>query len=82
MTSMASRGDFERLPLIDVSGLRSPALSERQQTALELDRAAQQVGFFYAVDHGLAQALLDDLERAAAEFFALSRCRQTALLHR
>jgi isopenicillin N synthase-like dioxygenase len=68
---MTSRGDFERLPLIDVSGLRSEALSERRRTALELDRAAQNAGFFYAADHGLAQPLIDGLEEAAAEFFAL-----------
>jgi isopenicillin N synthase-like dioxygenase len=68
---MTSRGDFERLPLIDVSGLHSAALSERRRTALELDRAAQNSGFFYAADHGLAQPLIDGLESAAAEFFAL-----------
>ena len=68
---MTSRGDFERLPLIDVSGLRSAALSERRRTALELDRAAQNSGFFYAADHGLAQPLIDGLESAAADFFAL-----------
>ncbi|MET0792773.1 MAG: 2-oxoglutarate and iron-dependent oxygenase domain-containing protein [Polyangiaceae bacterium] len=68
---MASRGDFERLPLIDVSGLHNPALSERRRAALELDRAAHHSGFFYAVDHGLEQPLIDGLESAAAEFFAL-----------
>ena len=71
MTGMASRGDFERLPLIDVSGLRSERLAERRQTALELDGAARNAGFFYAVEHGLEQPLIDGLEAAAAEFFAL-----------
>ena len=68
---MTSRGDFERLPLIDVSGLRSASIAERRQTALELDRAARNAGFFYASDHGLDQSLIAGLEAAAAEFFAL-----------
>ncbi|HEY0466698.1 MAG TPA: 2-oxoglutarate and iron-dependent oxygenase domain-containing protein [Polyangiaceae bacterium] len=68
---MASRGDFERLPLIDVSGLESADLETRRATASELDRAARNSGFFYAAQHGLASPLIDGLQAAAAEFFAL-----------
>jgi isopenicillin N synthase-like dioxygenase len=68
---MATRGDFEQLPLVDISGLESPDLSVRRRTAQELDRAARNAGFFYARQHGLSQALLRGLESAAAEFFAL-----------
>jgi isopenicillin N synthase-like dioxygenase len=68
---MASRGDFERLPLVDLSGLGSTDLSLRRATARELDRAARTSGFFYATQHGLAPALIDGLEFAAADFFAL-----------
>ncbi len=68
---MAKRGDFEHLPLIDISGLESPDLSVRRRTAQELDHAARNAGFFYARQHGLSQALLRGLESAAAEFFAL-----------
>ena len=50
---MASRGDFERLPLIDVSGLESADLETRRSDARELDRAARSSGFFYATEHGL-----------------------------
>jgi len=71
MAGMPSRGDFERLPLIDVSGLASGDLATRRRSALELDLAARNSGFFYATEHGLAQSLIDGLEAAAAEFFAL-----------
>jgi isopenicillin N synthase-like dioxygenase len=71
MAGMASRGDFERLPLIDVSGLESSDLGTRRATARELDRAARNSGFFYAAGHGLAQSLIDGLETAASDFFAL-----------
>jgi isopenicillin N synthase-like dioxygenase len=68
---MATRGDFEQLPLVDISGLQSPDLATRKQTALELDRAVRNAGFFYAQGHGLPAALLSGLESAAADFFAL-----------
>jgi isopenicillin N synthase-like dioxygenase len=68
---MALRGDFERLPLVDVSGLLSPDPAIRGASARELDRAAQQAGFFYAANHGLAPSLIAGLESAAADFFAL-----------
>jgi len=68
---MASRGDFERLPLIDISGLESADRKVRRATAVELDRAARNSGFFYATEHGLAPSLIDGLEAAAADFFAL-----------
>lgn len=68
---MVSRGDFSRLPLVDVSGLSSADLHVRRRTATELDRAAAQAGFFYAQNHGFAPELIAGLESAAAEFFAL-----------
>jgi len=68
---MASRGDFERLPLIDVSGLESADLEARRATAVELDCAARNSGFFYAAKHGLARSLIDGLEAASADFFGL-----------
>jgi isopenicillin N synthase-like dioxygenase len=68
---MPARGDFERLPLVDISGLESPELAQRRRTAGELDRAARQAGFFYVQQHGLSQALVRGLESAAQDFFAL-----------
>lgn len=68
---MASRGDFESLPLIDVSGLQSSELATRRATAIELDHAARNSGFFYATGHGLASPLIEGMAAAAAEFFAL-----------
>ena len=67
----ALRGEFERLPLIDVSGLSSPELSVRKRTAQELDHAAQTSGFFYVSGHGLAPDLSEGLLHAIERFFGL-----------
>ncbi|HET7539237.1 MAG TPA: 2-oxoglutarate and iron-dependent oxygenase domain-containing protein [Polyangiaceae bacterium] len=71
MVTQQRAADFERLPLIDVSGLESAELETRRATARELDRAARDAGFFYATGHGLAPSLSEGLVAAAAEFFAL-----------
>lgn len=76
MAGMSARGDFERLPLVDVSGLGSPDLELRRATANKLDQAARNAGFFYAIEHGLAPSLIEGLVSAAAEFFALSQAHK------
>jgi isopenicillin N synthase-like dioxygenase len=62
---------FERLPIVDVSGLRSPSLDVRSATAADLGRAARECGFFYATGHGLPDPLITALIHHAQTFFAL-----------
>jgi polar amino acid transport system ATP-binding protein len=61
------------LPAIDVSALvdgrRSAA--QREATARALDEAARRTGFFYAVGHGVDDALVTRLTSMARTFFAL-----------
>jgi isopenicillin N synthase-like dioxygenase len=49
-------------PLVDLTDPDAPA---------QLDAACREVGFFQVVGHGIPQGVLDDLERAAEEFFTL-----------
>lgn len=41
------RADFESVPIIDLSKLRSSNLWERQELARDIDQACIEVGFFY-----------------------------------
>src|SRR3984893_992804 len=59
------------LPIIDVSALASPHLSARTAAAAGLGRACREIGFFYAVNHGIPEATRDGIFAAAREFFAL-----------
>ena len=43
------------LPVIDVSGLTSGEFSVRAGVAAELGHACREIGFFYVVNHGIAQ---------------------------
>lgn len=62
--------NFKALPIVDVSGLFSPDLACRLATAREMGVAAREVGFFYAVGHGVGKDLTDGLTACARRFFA------------
>ena len=61
---------FDRLPIVDVSGLFSDDLGERLATACELDRAARDAGFFYVTGHQVAREQQAELVAQARRFFA------------
>lgn len=63
-------GDFRIVPLVDISGLASPDLSQRRRVAEAMGRAARKVGFLYISGHGLPNALTDRLRGAGEAFFA------------
>ena len=41
------KNDFENIPVIDVSALKSPDRQQRQKLAAQIYEACTQVGFFY-----------------------------------
>jgi isopenicillin N synthase-like dioxygenase len=59
------------LPVIDLSGLSSRSLSDRQTVASALRAACLKNGFFYAANTSISTAETDGVLAAAAEFFAL-----------
>ncbi|PWY90315.1 Clavaminate synthase-like protein [Aspergillus sclerotioniger CBS 115572] len=65
-------GEFDEIPIIDLSTLRSPLLKERQQLAKDIFNACTQVGFFYIKNHGIAEDLISSLHAMAHRFFRLS----------
>lgn len=62
---------FDRIPLIDIGPLFGNDAEAKTKTASELADAAGNVGFLYITNHGIAPALIERLEAAAADFFAL-----------
>jgi isopenicillin N synthase-like dioxygenase len=68
---MSGATSFTSVPVVDVSGLGSPDLSERMRVADDIGQAAREVGFLYIRGAGIDDALFDGLLAATKEFFAL-----------
>src|SRR2546430_1204565 len=67
----AARVSEASLPVIDIGGLSSPILSDREQVASNLRAACLRNGFFYISNHGVDEALVADVFAEAAAFFDL-----------
>ena len=70
---------MDHIPVIDVSGLRSPELPDRQRVAAELGRACREVGFFYVVGHGIPDPIRAAVFEAARQVFALPDAAKDAV---
>lgn len=70
---------MKQLPLISIAGLRSENVEERRKTAAELGRACREVGFFYAIDHGIPRQVIDTAFAESRRFFALPTEAKQAL---
>lgn len=62
---------FTAIPLIDLAAFQGQDLAAQQQVATELRQACMQVGFFYIVNHGVSQSIIDEAFAQAERFFAL-----------
>lgn len=68
---MSGATSFTSVPIVDISGLRSPDRAERERVAAEIGRAAHEVGFLYISGPGIDETLFDRMLAAVKEFFAL-----------
>ncbi|EXJ69809.1 uncharacterized protein A1O5_06880 [Cladophialophora psammophila CBS 110553] len=63
--------DANEIPIIDVAGIYSDKLADRQDIADKIREAAHRIGFFYVVNHGFDSKLADGVFEQARRFFAL-----------
>ncbi|WP_319457852.1 MULTISPECIES: isopenicillin N synthase family dioxygenase [unclassified Mycobacterium] len=68
---MSGATSFTSIPVVDISGLRSPDRAERERVAAEIGTAAREIGFLYISGSGIDDALFDRMLAATKEFFAL-----------
>jgi isopenicillin N synthase-like dioxygenase len=57
------------IPVIDISGAFSSSVEDRRAVAKEIREAAMNNGFFYISNHGVEEALIEELQDAWRAFF-------------
>lgn len=75
---MRNAQEFSHIPIIDVSALQTDAAG-KAKVADELGAACQESGFFYAVGHGIDQALQSRLQELSRQFFAQSTAEKLSI---
>ncbi|MGB1092501.1 MAG: isopenicillin N synthase family dioxygenase [Oceanobacter sp.] len=60
---------FSEIPVIDIAGLYSSDLIERQQVAEQLAWASSEIGFLYISGHKISDSRIEALKLAAKAFF-------------
>jgi isopenicillin N synthase-like dioxygenase len=73
------RSAFTEIPIIDVSGLLAADEAARLACGCKIGRACRDVGFFYVVNHGIAQPRIDEVFAVARRFFALPEAEKMAV---
>lgn len=71
LTGSAAKPTFTELPRIDMSRVYSPNLADRKALAAEINEAFTNVGFFYAVNHGVEMDVVTDIFAAMRRYFSL-----------
>lgn len=71
LTGHAAKQTFNQVPKIDFRRIYSNDIGDRKELAKEVGAACRDVGFFYAVNHGVEEELLSETFDALRKFFAL-----------
>ena len=68
---MSLEESFTQIPLIDFGPFLNGTTVDQQRVADEIGDACRNVGFFYLINHGVSQSLLDRVFAQSKRFFAM-----------
>jgi len=75
MLEISRRADFSEIPIIDIGALGSVGTMEAE-VVKSIREASEHVGFFYAVNHGIASEEMRGIFAASERFFALPQAQR------
>jgi isopenicillin N synthase-like dioxygenase len=62
---------ISKIPIVDFAGAYSPEVADREAVAAAIHRACRETGFFYVVNHGVPEAVIERQFAFSRAFFAL-----------
>jgi isopenicillin N synthase-like dioxygenase len=65
------RSDFDSVPVIDFAGMLGSDPAEKAKVAAALGDACSNIGFFYIMNHGIPQTLIDRVFAESERFFRI-----------
>ena len=75
----AEQTPFEEIPIIDFGPMSGDDAAAKAQVGESVRKACTEVGFFYAVNHGMPRHIIDDTFAAAHRFFDLPMNQKQAI---
>ena len=78
MSEISRRADFSEIPIIDIGSLGTRISAEANIVA-SIRAASEHVGFFYAVNHGIASDEISSIFSAAKSFFSLPQAQRDSI---
>ena len=68
---IGKRLSLEEIPVIDLAPFLGGTPEDRHEVAQKIGRACRHIGFFYVINHGVPQSLIDETFAQAKRFFDL-----------
>ena len=68
---LVSHAHFEELPIIDIGPLLDGAPGARESVAMQIRHACTEIGFFFIVNHGMPQSVVDNAFDASRKFHTM-----------
>ena len=75
----AEQTPFEEIPIIDFGPMNGDDEAAKASVGESVRKACTEIGFFYAVNHGMPQKIIDDTFAAAHRFFDLPLEQKNAI---
>ena len=65
--AQASKIDFEKIPIIDITSLRNG--EDKNTVAKKLHHASKNLGFIYIKNHGISKETIENIRKDGLKFF-------------
>ena len=71
IAGLVSNAEFEEIPIIDVGPFLAGTPGALENVAAQIHRASTEIGFYFVVNHGMSQDIVDGAMDASKKFHGM-----------